>query len=153
MPNPILDAARQRLLAIAAERAALDREERELRAMVAAAEGATSVPAPLPFPWTLGGGQTSGTITITPRYACQGGPSCGCGCNGFMWCGARLTGEPVLTIGGVSPSAGSVLLTSTGLTPDDAEMLSQGWRRCGISDTTGGPYYVKGPDLSHVTLS
>ncbi len=53
MPNPILDAARQRLLAITAERAALDREERELRAMVAAAEGAASAAPPVApaFPW------------------------------------------------------------------------------------------------------
>ena len=50
MPNPILDAARARLTAIAAERSALDREERELRAMVTAAEGASAQPAPSPWP-------------------------------------------------------------------------------------------------------
>lgn len=42
MPSPILEQARARLQAIAAERAALDKEERELRAMVAAAEGAST---------------------------------------------------------------------------------------------------------------
>jgi len=48
MPNPILDAARARLTAIAAERSALDREERELRAMVTAAEGAAHEAPPTP---------------------------------------------------------------------------------------------------------
>lgn len=50
MPNAILDQARARLSAIAAEKADLDREERELRAMIAAAEGATADPAPFVVP-------------------------------------------------------------------------------------------------------
>lgn len=53
MPNPILDQARARLSAIAAEKAALDVEERELRAMVAAADGVKAQPVPLPQPFAV----------------------------------------------------------------------------------------------------
>ena len=141
MPNPILDAARARLLAITAERAALDREERELRAMVAAAEGASSAPALTPtralpvivphygppgYPWTIGDGLAP--FTLGPRYQCIGGPSCGCGCNGFVWCSTHVTttdravlttGEragDVVTLSGscgaVSTFTGSILVSS-----------------------------------------
>jgi len=111
--NPILDAAKNRLLAITAERAALDCEERELRAMVAAAEGAASVPAltptrvlPVIVPhygppgqWTHGDGLAP--FTLGPRYQGIGGSSCGCGCNGFVWCSTRATttDRAVLTTG------------------------------------------------------
>lgn len=117
MPNPILDAARARLLAITAERSALDREERELRAMVAAAEGAAAPAPPWPplptipvivphygppgsYPWTLGGeGWTSSRAILAPRYTCQRNATCGCGCNGFLWCSTDATDRAVLTTG------------------------------------------------------
>lgn len=125
MPNPILDAARQRLLAITAERAALDREERELRAMVAAGEGA-AVPAPAPvFPWPP-------TINPSPMWPpfipaptpftpwIVGAPHGGmCACP--RCCPPWTLGDPLtvgdgwtstgttIYVGDVNPSAGSVM--------------------------------------------
>lgn len=157
MPNPILDAARQRLLAITAERAALDREERELRAMVAAAEGAASVPVEpwpaLPFVPTI---EPFVPAPIYPWPVWQPGPFWYVDPRPSITCGDGWTSTgTTIYVGDVNPSAGSVIASgSLTFDPNAApSMLADGWRACGVSDTTGGPYYVKGPDLSHVTLS
>lgn len=51
MVNKVLNDARERLAKISEERSALDQEERELRAMVAAADGASAAPSPPAFPF------------------------------------------------------------------------------------------------------
>ncbi len=117
MPNPILEQARARLTAIAAERAALDKEERELRAMVAAAEGAVAaplapwptinpslplpcppfVPAPDPFiPWIVKGdhGGMCACPACVPRITCGDG---------------RASMGGTVLIGDVGPNVGSTM--------------------------------------------
>lgn len=164
MPNPILDAARARLLAITAERAALDREERELRAMVAAAEGTSVQPvAPAPtlplWPPTINPSPSPmwppfvpAPSPLTPWIVAPHGGMCACPrccppwtLGGEGWTSIRAEMPSTIYIGDVNPGAGNTI--ASGLLRFDPNaapsMLVDGWRECGISDVTGGPYYVK----------
>ena len=129
MSNPILDAAKNRLLAITAERAALDCEERELRAMVAAAEGASVQPvAPAPtlplWPPTINPSPSPmwppfipAPDPLTPWIVAPHGGMCACPrcCPPWTLGGPLTVGDgwtsagTTIYVGDVNPSAGSVL--------------------------------------------
>lgn len=119
MPNPILDQARARLSAITAEKADLDVEERELRAMVTAADGVKAQPAPQPFTWpwpsvpivpTFPAPTYPGTLTPWIVGPQPHGDGCGCGCRGWIYCGAGTT-TAELRIDS-APSMGGASLTA-----------------------------------------
>lgn len=128
MSNPILDAARARLTAITAERSALDREERELRAMVAAAEGASAQPVPaLPlWPPTINPSPSLPWSPFVPApnplvpwvVAAPHGGLCACPlCVSRITCGEGWTSATTqaltLYVGDVNPNAGSVIASGT----------------------------------------
>jgi len=126
MPNPILDAARARLTAIAAERSALDREERELRAMVAAAEGASAQPAPMPavapFPVTVPGAWPPFAPAPNPLVPwvvkADHGGACACPqCVPRVTCGEGWTSATAQAFaiyrGDVNPNAASAITSGT----------------------------------------
>ena len=40
-------------------------------------------------------------VTLAPRFACNGTSTCGCGCNGFLWCATTATTAVRIPDGGV----------------------------------------------------
>ena len=119
MPNPILDAARARLTAIAAERSALDREERELRAMVTAAEGAAheAPTAPVLPLWPPTINPSPSPITPWVVKADHGG-ACACPqCVPRVTCGEGWTSATAQAFaiyrGDVNPNAASAITSGT----------------------------------------
>lgn len=145
MPNPILDQARARLSAIAAEKAALDVEERELRAMVAAADGVKATPAPQPFtvPWpsvpivpTFPAPTYPGTLTPWIVGPQPHGDGCGCGCHGWIYCGAGTT-TAELHIGDMRTASGA---SFTAQMPAVYRRETWDCNPAGIVDATGVLY-------------